>query len=211
MERIKTEGVDPTQHVFIFNLRSYDRLNATPAMHKQEEKSGVKYQEVQRAAAEELMSSDLHGEHSKSPSNPLKRTPTTTSLSSESDEEANEGERKAAFERKEKFEEQRENVGLGDGEVPSVDTVAQSAMLDQKKVSDEPWAGSDDKDAPDLEKGNFVQEELYIHAKVLIVDDKTVVCGSSNINDRVSTSSFLRSFRGSNVFTPSTRMSFLTL
>jgi phospholipase D1/2 len=29
-----------------------------------------------------------------------------------------------------------------------------------------------------------VQEELYIHAKLLIADDKVVICGSSNINDR---------------------------
>jgi phospholipase D1/2 len=29
-----------------------------------------------------------------------------------------------------------------------------------------------------------VQEELYIHGKLMIVDDKTVICGSANLNDR---------------------------
>lgn len=188
-ERIKAEGIDPTRHIFIFNLRSYDRLNATPAMREQEEKSGVKYQEVQRATAEELMSSDLHGTHSKESKFPLKKKQSTTSMSSESDQETNQEERDAVLKRKEKFEEQREEVGLKDGEVPSLDSIGKSAMLDQKKVSDEPWTGKQSKDAPDLEKENFVQEELYIHAKLLIVDDKTVVCGSSNINDRVSASS----------------------
>ena len=55
-EQIRKEGVDPTQHIFFFNLRSYDRLNKTPAIQKQEEETGVPYQKVQRAEAEEIMS-----------------------------------------------------------------------------------------------------------------------------------------------------------
>lgn len=34
------------------------------------------------------------------------------------------------------------------------------------------------------EAEHFVSEQLYIHSKLLIVDDQIVVCGSSNINDR---------------------------
>jgi len=30
----------------------------------------------------------------------------------------------------------------------------------------------------------FVSEELYIHTKVMIIDDRTVICGSANLNDR---------------------------
>ncbi|RHZ62007.1 uncharacterized protein CDV56_107042 [Aspergillus thermomutatus] len=54
-------------------------------------------------------------------------------------------------------------------------------MLSGRKVSKEPWEG-------DLEskKENFVQEELYIHGKLLIADDRTIICGSANINDRDS-------------------------
>ena len=59
--QIKAQGVDPTKYVFFFNLRSYDRLNKTPAIQKQEEKSGVKYQEVQRAQAEEVMGEGIYG------------------------------------------------------------------------------------------------------------------------------------------------------
>lgn len=32
--------------------------------------------------------------------------------------------------------------------------------------------------------GKLVQEIIYVHSKLMIVDDKYVVCGSANINDR---------------------------
>ena len=32
--------------------------------------------------------------------------------------------------------------------------------------------------------GNLVQEIIYVHSKTLIVDDRYVICGSANINDR---------------------------
>ncbi len=60
-EQIRAQGVDPERHIFLFNLRSYDRLNKTPAIKKREEESGVKYQEVQRAQAEEVMGEGIHG------------------------------------------------------------------------------------------------------------------------------------------------------
>jgi phospholipase D1/2 len=34
------------------------------------------------------------------------------------------------------------------------------------------------------ERQSYVTEELYIHTKVLIVDDRKVICGSANLNDR---------------------------
>ncbi|RHY32322.1 hypothetical protein DYB32_002654 [Aphanomyces invadans] len=35
-----------------------------------------------------------------------------------------------------------------------------------------------------MPNGRCVTEQIYIHSKVLIVDDTTVICGSANINDR---------------------------
>jgi phospholipase D1/2 len=163
-ERIKAQGVNPDEHIFIFNLRSYDRLNTTPAMKAQEEKSGVKYQDVQRAEAEEIMGSDIHrgGEEKKDDSGNLAQ--------------------EQAVDQKRKFEAQREAAGLheGGGKVISDDSIAKNAMFGQKLVSEEPW----DPEHEEQEKDNFFQEELYIHGKLLIVDDRTVICGSSNINDR---------------------------
>jgi phospholipase D1/2 len=161
--------VKPENHIFVFNLRSFDRLNTTSAMKEQEEKSGVKYQEVQRAEAEEVMSSGLRGENC--PASPSGGPPDS--------DDSGQIAKEQVVDRKRQFEAHREAVGL-DQEQIAEDSIAKSAMLGQTKVVNEPW----ETDNPDLEWDNFVQEELYIHGKVLIVDDRTVICGSSNINDR---------------------------
>lgn len=160
--QIEKEGVNPHDHVFIFNLRSYDRLNKTPAMEQQEERSGVKYQDVQRAEAEEIM-----GEGIQNNTDGGKNDPT------------DDKERERLMEQKRKFESQREDVGLAADGVTSTDSIAATAMLNGGKVSEQKWSGDLEE-----EKANFVQEELYIHGKVLIADDRIVLCGSSNINDR---------------------------
>jgi phospholipase D1/2 len=64
-------------------------------------------------------------------------------------------------------------------ETKSAYSVAHHAMAGQGPLSEEPWDGE-----PDDEIDNWIQEELYIHAKLLIADDRVVICGSSNINDR---------------------------
>ncbi|KAI1352454.1 phospholipase D/nuclease [Xylaria sp. FL0043] len=166
-EQIRAQGVDPTNHIFIFNLRSYDRLNKTPSMQEQEEKSGVKYQEVQRAQAEEIMSSGIHG---------------STDVEGERDEhmgtaeeEKESKERTESAQAKQRFEDAKPR----DKGPKSVFSVAHHAMAGTGKLSDEPWDGN-----PEEEVHNWIQEELYVHAKVLIVDDRIVICGSSNLNDR---------------------------
>lgn len=163
--QIKAQGVDPKEHVFIFNLRSYDRLNKTEAIEKQEEKSGVKYQEVQRAHAEEIMGEGVHG---------------ATDRNSKRVDDSGDQEKERMIDQKRKFENRRDEAGLGDVTSTSEDSVAATAMLDGGKVSEKEWEGDMDK-----EKKNFVQEELYIHGKLCIVDDRIAICGSSNINDRV--------------------------
>jgi phospholipase D1/2 len=80
----------------------------------------------------------------------------------------------------EKFEEQVEKRKAMEGD-GSKDSVAHTTMLNGGKMSDETWEGD-----PEAEKDNIVQEELYVHGKVCIVDDRIAICGSANINDRVS-------------------------
>ncbi len=164
--QIKAQDVDPTQHIFVFNLRSYDRLNKTRAMEIQEEKSGVKYQEVQRANAEEIMGGGAPSSTDKNPAHA---------------DVAGDEERERFMDRKRRFEDSRDEAGLGEIESTKADSIARTAMLNGGRVSDQEWDG----DAEE-EKGNFVQEELYIHGKLCIVDDRIAICGSSNINDRVN-------------------------
>ncbi|KAF1968121.1 phospholipase D/nuclease [Bimuria novae-zelandiae CBS 107.79] len=152
-EQVKAKGVNPDDYIFLFNLRSYDRLNVNETLKKQEEESGMKYKELQQAEIEELEA-------------PL--------------EDGQDARDRAAEKRHQFVGEQEASVGQGDrGGLIDPDSIADDAMLTNKKPSNEEWKGD-----PESEKECFFQEELYVHAKVLIVDDEYVICGSSNINDR---------------------------
>lgn len=59
------------------------------------------------------------------------------------------------------------------------DTVSSCYMEGGADIRNVPWNGSEE-----AEMDAFVSEELYIHSKVLIADDKLVICGSANLNDR---------------------------
>ncbi|KAI2773967.1 phospholipase D/nuclease [Daldinia loculata] len=166
-EQIRAQGVNPTDHIFIFNLRSYDRLNKTPAIKKQEEVSGVKYQEVQRAEAEEVMGEGIYG---------------TEDVEGERDEHMGKREDRREIDEKTKSTEakRRFEAAWQEGqETKSASSVAHHAMANTGKLSEEIW-----EDDPQEEVDNWIQEELYIHAKLLIADDRVVICGSSNLNDR---------------------------
>lgn len=174
IEQIRAQGIDPTKYIFFFNLRSYDRLNVSPAIRKQEEESSVTYQEVQRAQAHEIMSEGIDGSKGEQRIDEKKFR---MKKSKEIPDQDSEDEVEEKTDAKRKFEAKRHEP---DSKDPlSADSVAKSAMLDQPNLADESWQGSE-QDEDNL----WVQEELYIHSKVLIVDDKTVICGSSNLNDR---------------------------
>ncbi|RYO77046.1 hypothetical protein DL766_008963 [Monosporascus sp. MC13-8B] len=59
------------------------------------------------------------------------------------------------------------------------DTVSSCYMGGGTDIREVPWHGSEED-----EMNAFVSEELYVHSKVLIADDRIVICGSANINDR---------------------------
>ncbi|KAI1099665.1 phospholipase D/nuclease [Jackrogersella minutella] len=166
-EQIKAQGVNPKDHIFLFNLRSYDRLNKTPSIKRQEEISGVKYQEVQRAEAEEIMGEGIHG---------------TADVEGERDEHMGKREEQKEIEENTKSNEAKrrfEDAKQDGHETKSASSVAHHAMAYTGDLSEELWEGP-----PPEEVDNWIQEELYVHAKLLIADDRIVICGSSNLNDR---------------------------
>ncbi|QSZ34076.1 hypothetical protein DSL72_005664 [Monilinia vaccinii-corymbosi] len=59
------------------------------------------------------------------------------------------------------------------------DTVSACYMENGPSINSIPWFGT-----PEAELDAFVSEELYIHTKLLIADDRVVICGSANLNDR---------------------------
>lgn len=170
-EQCRAQGVDPRNHIFFFNLRSYDRLSRTSAVEKREKDTGVKYLEVQRAQAEEVMGAGIHG--IKDPVAGER----DTHMGSVKDQSGNGRPQEArdALDAKKKFE-----ASLGEDGHKTVYSVAHHAMANSGSIEDEIW---DDED-PETEIRNWIQEELYIHSKLLIADDRIVVCGSSNLNDR---------------------------
>ncbi|KAI1612833.1 phospholipase D [Exophiala viscosa] len=170
MGQIAKAGLDPSKYIFAFNLRAYDRINRTPRLIQQEKESGVSYQELQRAEAEEIMGTGIHGYEGEKKEK--------DSRGGGRGDKVSEDERHRTIDRKRQFEASRKNIDVEDP-VTSTDSIAEDALARGGLVSEEPWEGE-----PEEEKANFVQEELYIHAKLLIVDDRTVICGSSNLNDR---------------------------
>ena len=74
----------------------------------------------------------------------------------------------------EKYQQAASNV-----EDTTSDTVSSCYMDGGPSIVDLPWDGN-----PEDEMDAFVSEELYIHTKILIADDRLVICGSANMNDR---------------------------
>lgn len=183
--QIQKEGVDPTQHIFFFNLRSYDRLNKTHAICEAEKKTGISYQQVQRAEAEEIMAGGIHGYYdtssddeeggSKFPDLHIKRKQEKAKAKANMSSSQQKAAEDAKLARK-IFEQEKP-----DEEVISAASVSHHAMQAQGTLQDEPWDAHDDDES---EVKNWIQEELYIHSKLLIADDRIVICGSSNLNDR---------------------------
>jgi len=59
------------------------------------------------------------------------------------------------------------------------DNVGNHAMNGNGHLSEEQWLGTEEE-----ERSCYVSEMLYIHSKLMIVDDRRVIMGSANLNDR---------------------------
>lgn len=59
------------------------------------------------------------------------------------------------------------------------DSIASCFLHGQPDIKSEPFQGTEEE-----EKNAYVTEETYIHSKLLIVDDRKVLIGSANLNDR---------------------------
>ncbi|KAK4227459.1 putative phospholipase D1 [Podospora fimiseda] len=184
-EQVRKEGVDPGEYIYFFNLRSYDRLNRTTEIKKQEESSGVKYQEVQRAEAEEVMGEGIHGTiddedgRDKHMGSKHQQHRQGRAANGELQQNVDEGRKSDEEEKREDLKRRFEEARNGDSKIKSPVSVAHYAMSSADSLSEVPWDGEKED-----EVNHWIQEELYVHAKLLIADDRVVICGSSNINDR---------------------------
>ena len=160
MESVAREGVDPMQYIRFYNLRSYDRINASSAMSKVEEQSGVAYDDARRAYDQQY-SHALDSHHYGSEHSQDQQAPND------------------AFNRYQQAAQEVHGNSGGDVANGRWDSVAECYMLNGPDIRSVPWEGD-----VQSEMDAFVSEELYIHSKLLIVDDRRVICGSANMNDR---------------------------
>ncbi|KAI4786942.1 phospholipase D/nuclease, partial [Aureobasidium sp. EXF-8846] len=154
MESIAREGFDPTQYIRFYNLRNYDRINSSGAMREAEQQSGVSYDDARQEYDQRY--------------------------GGQSDRYAQEDEQGGQSNRFERYQQATQNMGnhsgLGSGRW---DSVAECYMLNGEDIRNVPW-----EDGTTDEMDAFVSELLYVHSKLLIADDRVVICGSANLNDR---------------------------
>ncbi|CAG7959926.1 unnamed protein product [Penicillium nalgiovense] len=154
MEMIAKEGFNPMEYIRFYNLRNYDRINNGSMMAAAEQQSGVNYEDARR-------------QYDVNTAGPGGYAPSTT---------------RSAFDTTVPFQKYQQAAHKVQGSHASSnrwDSVSECYMLGGEDIRKVPWDGH-----PDAEINAFVSEELYVHSKVMIADDRVVVCGSANLNDR---------------------------
>lgn len=176
-EEIARAGFNPMDYIRFYNLRSYDRLNSSKVMREAEQRSGVSYSQAQEG---------YDAAHDNTRGYQAYRPPPTSEYGVYEMDGSPAGRPDAGPQSSgnpndyNRYQQAATQIGgrqgLGDGRW---DTVSECYMLGGEDIRNVPWEGSaqDEMDA-------FVSEELYIHSKLLIADDQTVICGSANLNDR---------------------------
>jgi phospholipase D1/2 len=157
LETIAQQGVDPMKYVRFYNLRSYDRINTNAAMAKVEQKAGVSY-DYARQGYDQQYGRGPEGHQA--------------GYAGSVQGQAN------AFNQYQQAAQEIHAEG-GNSATGRWDSVAECYMLNGPDIRTVPWDGD-----AQSEMDAFVSEELYIHSKLMIVDDRTVLCGSANLNDR---------------------------
>ncbi|KIY68459.1 phospholipase D/nuclease [Cylindrobasidium torrendii FP15055 ss-10] len=181
-ECLRREGIEPLDYIRFYHLRAYDRINAPKSYIEQmEQESGVGFHEAQVALSRAWIGKQ-----------DANQTEVTIALPSE--------EGAGLVETKDKKKEQKTitvKIPETEEEARSIvrqwekashlipdddnvsDNVVQHMLQDTTGLQDEQWCGTEEE-----EKAAYVSELLYIHTKLMIVDDRRVIMGSANINDR---------------------------
>ncbi|KAF7358545.1 Phospholipase [Mycena venus] len=181
-EEIRKAGFEPLDYIRFYHLRSYDRINAplSTYINEIEQQGGVKYLQAQVALARQWIGNDEKTDQKDVTLNIPVETKESLVVSDKTPQKTEtypipESE-DAARELIERFEAAAKAV-RGDEDVS--DNVAQHMLCDRTGLLDEKWLGTEQE-----ELDAYVSELLYIHTKLMIVDDKRVIMGSANINDR---------------------------
>ncbi|KAH0173206.1 phospholipase D/nuclease, partial [Aureobasidium melanogenum] len=168
MESIAREGIDPMQYIRFYNLRNYDRINSSGAMREAEQQSGVSYDDARQEYDQRHGGSDQYAQEG-AYNNEYQQY--------DGGAYDDQGGQYNSFQRYQQATQSMGNhSGLGSGRW---DSVAECYMLNGEDIRNVPW-----EDGTTDEMDAFVSELLYVHSKLLIADDRVVICGSANLNDR---------------------------
>ncbi|KAK6376229.1 hypothetical protein LTS17_007480 [Exophiala oligosperma] len=154
MDKLRRAGVEPREFIRFFNLRTYDRINESALMQKVEKDSGVEYK----------LASEEHDD-------------IVDPFGLQAQKEVGEFEGDDVTANHQAYRKYQTAAGPRH---TSWDSVSSCYMLGGTDIRQVPWAGGGTVNEIDA----FVSEELYVHSKVLIADDRVVLCGSANLNDR---------------------------
>lgn len=182
-EGIRKAGYEPMDYIRFYHLRTYDRINAPKGyIDAIENRSGVKFVEAQVALAKQWVAGDtitvqkeivlgvpVERDIFVIDDDKLKPKPVTVKASIPPDGEA-------ALQAVQMF--QRGSYALQSNKTVS-DNVAQHRLAANSSLLNEPWLGTEQE-----ELDSYVSELIYIHSKVMVVDDRRVIMGSANLNDR---------------------------
>ncbi|PVH82421.1 phospholipase D/nuclease [Cadophora sp. DSE1049] len=154
MDKITKAGVVPEDYIRFYNLQTFDRINESNVMDKTELASGVDYQ---AASVEHDDIVDPFGVKEQKDAGDFEGDEITK-----------------GHQAYQKYQKESH------GESSKWDTVSSCYMHGGPDIRTIPWA----RGGKTSEIDAFVTEQLYVHSKVLIADDKIVLCGSANLNDR---------------------------
>jgi phospholipase D1/2 len=184
-EEIRRAGFEPTNYIRFYHLRVYDRINAPldTLIARMEASSGVKFAEAQVALARQWVGDSADPDM---PTEVTIKMPGPTAegivLSDKTQVKTEKYPLPRSYDEAvsiiKRFE-HGADVLVGRRNDAVADTVGQHALQDQTELADEQWLGNEEE-----ELKCYVSELSYIHTKLMIVDDRRVIMGSANLNDR---------------------------
>ena len=142
MEAISSAGFDPTEYIRFYNLRNYDRINASAAMREVEDESGIDYETARREHDDQV---DPVGYRAQGGAGDY--------------DESSDGQNYQQYQQAAQDVDQRR--GSRDR---TWDSVSECYMLGGPDIRSLPW---EDGDLSEMD--SFVSEELYVHSKVFYI------------------------------------------
>lgn len=180
---VQKAGFDAREYISFYNLRNFDRINNDPATLKDiQSRTGISYYMTQAALARIYLGENASKEE-------LEQNKVVKFKLAQEGEGINplHDDMKACGGKTIEvklpgLKEAHDQLRAWSQAAPGYDRQVADSVVTQNVpggLESLPWLGDEES-----ERAAYVSEELYIHTKLMIVDDKKVIMGSANINDR---------------------------